>query len=367
MLELRRRHADNVTEVSSAWQAVALAALVVFLSGCATRPPARSQEALVRQFEAKGYASTDHDSVTTTNFTWLVSGQSVRLILAQPARGAAAPVVIYLPGLGEPSDSGNRWRTAWAAAGYAVISVQLLDDDAVAWQSDLARAGEFRALGRQHYVGAVMSRRVQLLAEVVAESQRRAAAGEASWQRLDWRKVAVAGFDLGAYTAMTIAGEHVRDAEDAVGRVRIRAAIALSPYASVAAGSLDTRYRDIHSPVMSVTSDVDGDVLGLVEGAYLRDAPFTHMEGPDKYLLSLRGLPHAALSGGADAKSPKTDADAANHSQEAAAKGGGDDSGQHRRGNRRGGSGDDKNERVAPAPARAWTMRGFRRARCRCA
>ncbi len=139
---------------------------------------------------------------------------------------------------------------------------------------------------------------------------------------------------------MTVAGEHVRGAEDATGRVRIRAAIALSPFASVAEGSLDTRYRDIRAPVMSVTSDVDGDALGLVEGASLRGAPFMHMEGPDKYLLSLRGLPHAALSGSSDAKGQKTDADATNHSQDGARKGGGDDSGQHRRGGRRGASGD---------------------------
>jgi predicted dienelactone hydrolase len=321
-------------------KAASFAALFVLLSGCATHPQSRQEEALVRQFEAKGYASTEHDSVTTTASAWLVSGHSVRLVLAQPARAAAAPVVIYLPGLGEPSDSGTRWRTAWASAGYAVLSVQLLDDDAAAWRSDLARAGEFKALGREHYLGTVMSRRVQLLAEVIAEGQRRSAAGEAPWQHLDWSKVAVAGFDLGAYTAMTVAGEHVRDAEDATGRVRIRAAIALSPYASVAAGSFDTRYRDIRAPVMSVTSDVDGDALGLVEGAYLRDAPFMHMEGPDKYLLSLRGLPHAALSGGPDAKGSKTDADSTNHSQDTATKESGDDSGQHRRGSRRSSAGD---------------------------
>jgi predicted dienelactone hydrolase len=328
------------TAVRSACKAATFAALFVLLSGCATRPSSRQQEALARQFEAKGYASTEHDSVIATTSTWLVSGQSVRLVLAQPAREAVMPVVIYLPGLGEPSDSGSRWRTAWASAGYAVISVQLLDDDAAAWKSDLARAGEFKSLGRRHYVGTVMSRRVQLLAEVVAEGQRRSTAGESPWQHLDWGKVAVAGFDLGAYTAMTVAGEHVRDAEDATGRVRIHAAIALSPYASVAEGSFDTRYRDIHGPVMSVTSDVDGDALGLVEGAYLRDAPFMHMEGPDKYLLSLRGLPHAALSGAPDAKSLRADADSTNHSQDAATKESGDDSGRHRRGSRRGASGD---------------------------
>ena len=33
-------------------------------------------------------------------------------------------------------------------------------------------------------------------------------------------QLAVAGFDLGAYTAMTVAGERVRHAENAAGRVR---------------------------------------------------------------------------------------------------------------------------------------------------
>jgi dienelactone hydrolase len=314
------------------------AGLFVLLAGCTTHSPSRQNEALVREFATRGYASIEHDSISTTTSAWMVSGQSVRIVLAQPARPGVTPAVIYLPGLGEPSEAGERWRTAWARAGYAVLSVQLLDDDATAWRSDLARAGEFKALGRQHYGGTVMSQRVRLLADLVTEGQRRSAAGEAPWRSLDWSKVAIAGFDLGAYTAMTVAGEHVRDAEDAAGRVQVRAAIALSPYASIAAGSFDTRFRDIHTPVMSVTSDVDGDALGLVEGAYLRDAPFTHMEGPDKYLLSLHGLPHAGLSGSVDVNGLKADADSTNRSQGTANNTSGDDSGQHRRGSKRAGS-----------------------------
>jgi len=44
---------------------------------------------------------------------------------------------------------------------------------------------------------------------------------------------------------MTVAGEHVRDADDAAGRLHVSAVIALSPFANSAAGSFDTRYRDI--------------------------------------------------------------------------------------------------------------------------
>lgn len=46
--------------------------------------------------------------------------------------------------------------------------------------------------------------------------------------------------------------------------------MALSPYASIASGALDTRYRDIRTPVLSVTSDADGDALGMVDSVALR-------------------------------------------------------------------------------------------------
>jgi dienelactone hydrolase len=319
---------------------VATAALIALLSGCTTPLSSRQSDAPVREFAAKGYASVEHDSIIVASFSWSASGQPLKVVLAQPLGGAVTPVVIYLPGLGEPSDSGERWRTAWASAGYAVLSVQLLDDDAEAWRSDLARAGEFKALGREHFGAAAMSRRIQRLADLVAEGRRRTLAGETPWQRLDWSNLAVAGFDLGAFTAMTVAGERVPHAEDAAGRVTIRAAIALSPYASLAAGSIATRYRDVRVPVMSVTSDIDGDLLGLVEGTYLREAPFVNMEGPDKYMLLLRGVPHAALGGSLDGKGLTTNAGSTNRPQEASHKSSDDESSQRRRGNKRGSSSD---------------------------
>jgi len=314
----------------------AWASLLLLLSACAANQAPRGSEAPAREFAAKGYAAAEHAAVSTTSHTWTVSGRAVKIVLAEPVRPGVLPVVIYLPGLGENSNSGEHWRTAWASAGYGVVSVQLLDDDATAWNSELARAGDFKALGRQHYAGIVMSRRVQLLADLVSEGQRRSSTGDAAWRRLDWSKVAVAGFDLGAYTAMTVAGEHVRDADDAAGRLHVSAVIALSPFANSAAGSFDTRYRDIHAPVMSVTSDVDGDALGLVDGPNLREAPFSHMEGANKYLLSLQGLPHRALSGSGDTKGLEPEPTKRNAGD---AKASSDDSPQRRRGSRRAGSG----------------------------
>ena len=52
-----------------------------------------------------------------------------------PQDAAVVPVVVYLPGLGQSAAAGATWRAAWASAGYAVLAVQPLDDDALAWTS----------------------------------------------------------------------------------------------------------------------------------------------------------------------------------------------------------------------------------------
>ena len=306
--------------------------LTLVLASCASHTERRVDDAAARNFAAKGYVSTEHDAVTTAHCAWSFEGHDVDVVVSVPRRSGRLPVVIYLPGLGETSDAGALWRSTWSAAGYAVISVQALTDDARAWSSELARDGDFKLLGRQRFAGAAMNERVQVLADVLAEARRRDAAGESPWHGLDWERIAIAGFDLGAYSAMAIAGEHVPDAERAAGLMTVRAAIALSPFASSAGGSVDTRYRDIHAPVLSVTSDNDDDVLGLVDGAHLRDMPFTHLAGSGTYLLTLQGVRHADFGGNTGAKGSKPDSDQAKRSTDGDSRSGGDSSSQRRKG-----------------------------------
>jgi len=325
----------------SRWCAASVGAAL--LASCAAHQERRPDEVITRNFAAKGYVSAEHDAVTTGQYAWTFAGRDVNVVLSAPRRSGLAPVLVYLPGLGESSQAGEQWRTAWSSAGYAVLSVQALSEDARAWSSDLARDGDFKLLGRQRFSGKVMNDRVEMLAVVLAEAQHRAAAGESPWQGLDWDRIAIAGFDLGAYAAMAVAGEHVPDAESVAGRFPLRAAIALSPFASSVGESFDTRYSDIRAPVLSVTSASAEDVLGLVDGAYLRDVPFKHLAGPDKYLLFLQGVHHAELSGGVEAKSPKTDSDQGKRSADSAKRSGGDSSSQHRKGGRRADTGGNGN------------------------
>jgi len=214
--------------------------------------------------------------------------------------------VVYLPALGEGAEAGAAWRMAWAGAGYAVLSLQPLADDAQAWHSVLAREGEFKALGEQRYGADAMRQRVQRLAAVLDEARRHAIAGDPDWQGIAWDRSAVAGSDLGAYTAMVLAGEQIGRDDNLPALVPVRAAIAISPYPGGAAG----RYAAVYGPALSITGDADGDALGLVAEPGLRRAPFDAMPASGKYLLLLSGLAHAPLSGNAPRLSVEGELDA---------------------------------------------------------
>ncbi len=283
--------------------------LTLLLGACATRGPAPADAAVIREFTARGYAvHASSAGVVASRHTWVIEGQAVKIVLAAPQRAGRSPVVIYLPGLGEASDAGERWRNTWAAAGYAVISVQLLEEDAKAWGSDLALDADFKALGRHHYAAVAVHRRMHILKAVILEAARRADAGEAAWQSIDSARIAIAGFDLGAYTAMAVAGERIPGAQINGAPDGIRAVIVLSPYVNLADGTVATRYADIRAPVLSVTSDGDRDSLGLVETPSTRFLPFDRMPGPNKFLLSVQGVRHSGLGGAIHAANERSNA-----------------------------------------------------------
>ncbi|MDE2275197.1 MAG: hypothetical protein KGK09_02770, partial [Burkholderiales bacterium] len=269
-------------------------------AGCATVSGPQVDEAAVRAYAARGYGGAAQAAVTVRRFGWRLADDPVTVVLARPREATAAPLVIYLPALGEDAEAGAAWRLAWAGAGYAVLSVQPLAGDAQAWRSALAREGDFKTLGEQRYAAAVLRRRVHRLAAVVDEARRRAIAGDPDWQGIDWDRRAVAGRDLGAYTALALAGERIDagEGERLPDRVPVRAVIAISPYADPQAARVrPDAYGAVYGPVLSITSDNDGDPLGLLADAAQRQRPFEAMPPPDKALLLLRGLSHARLSG----------------------------------------------------------------------
>jgi len=317
------------------------AVVLSLLAGCATHALPKVDETRVKQFVGRGYLTDDRFSVTKTFSSWIAGEYAFDIAWTVPVSGNRLPVVVYLPGLGESRTSGESWRTVWAQAGYAVLSIQLLNEDQKVWSSDAARRGDFAVLARERYAKDTATARLKALAALLTELQKHHAGDEALLQRLDLSRVAIAGFDVGAHTSMLVAGETLKgNAEPVHLPIPITAIVALSPYADFSGSAFSTRYQSIAGPVLSVTSNQDTDSLGVVTSPSVRKAPFEYMPSRDAYLLWLTNATHAVISG--------SGATTVEESSGAAAASRGDGQGSQQGGSRRGGR---RSGQERPGPA----------------
>jgi hypothetical protein len=219
-------------------------------------------------------------------------------VLLVPSPPGTYPLVVYLPGLGESPDAGLSWRQAWARAGYAVLSVQPVRYGERVWSSSAARAGEFFAIAKEAFAVPALATRAHLMQGILDETSRRQrAARPPAFARMDLSRIAVTGYDLGAQTAMIVAGASVRGVEPPQLSYGIQCVVALSPYADFSGMGTESNFVSIRLPVLSVTSLVDTDAYGLVTSAAIRRAPFQYMPPGQKSLLLLSSAPHSVLAG----------------------------------------------------------------------
>lgn len=235
------------------------------LAACAGGPP-----------PPKPWAETATRELNLALASFELQGRRVTVTRSASAAGPL-PVIVYLPGIGQGSDAGQRWAATWAQAGYAVLALQPLEEDAAAWRSGLARTGEFRALGQLHYGDAMRADRLAALRRLVAALQAQPVPGVG----LDWQRTAIAGYEIGAQATLDLGTE-------GAGWLP-RAVIAISPPPMEAAAATP--------PALLITSDVDGDALGLVTRPAERRRAFETLRPGGGWLLNLPGASHAALAG----------------------------------------------------------------------
>lgn len=269
----------------------------ILLTGCADRPtvPSPAPDPQLQQFAAKGYMSNDQFSLNTQPISWNAGKYSFDFLLSVPVRAERYPLVIYLPGLGESRSAGELWRNAWGQAGYAVLSIQLLADDAQIWQSREARSGDFKSLARQRHSAAAMEERLGALHALLDELRKRT--NDAALKNVDLSRIVLAGYDIGAYTAMVAAGEKLANPKVPSRSEQFAAIIALSPFAEFSGPAFESRYAAITMPVLSITGRGDVDAYGWVTSETLRQAPFKHMPAGGKSLLMLEDCSHELLGG----------------------------------------------------------------------
>ena len=279
---------------------VLFAASALVLSACTSPGPGNAaraeRQARAEDIVRRGYAPIEHAAIESGVLPWRIDSEKVPIAWTMPASGDALPVVLYQPGLGESAESaGVVWRRTWAQAGYAVVSIQPLDDDATAWNSEEARSLEFKALATQRHGAARLQQRIVRLTAVLREIRRRAAAGEAPWNRLDYARMSVAGYDLGAQTAMALGGARESGGPIDEFAGQLRAVIVFSPVV-LQGEARRARFERMTGPVLIVTGPSDVDPTGLVPTS-ARTVAFDLMPAGEKYALELAGVSHAMLSG----------------------------------------------------------------------
>ncbi len=270
--------------------------LMLLVAGCANTPRQR-QEMAPRPHLAPGYMAEQRHAISTTRESWMLGNDTADVTLTMPSGEGSFPLVVYLPGMGESAEAGAAWRRPWAEAGYAVLALQPENISRIL-SSPAARSGEFRELARVAFSPRELDRRQALLQKALAEVKQRTSSGTASgYSRIDPTRVAIAGFDLGAQTAMFTAGEQINGITPFPPTETLKCVLALSPYADFSGAGFAQRFQPIRVPVMSVSSMDDTDAYGLISSAAVRRAPFEYMPPGRKYFLSLFSAPHALLSG----------------------------------------------------------------------
>jgi dienelactone hydrolase len=290
---LRQANPGRLRPLTAILMALACASLLA----CAGAPKQPELDpAKVQQFQSRGYPARHQYEVTEASDLRVVHGQVMRLVWLRPQVPGPHPLVVYMPGAGQDAKAFASWRQALAEAGYVVLSWQPLPDDDRLPYTPGEQRGDLKPWASQRFASDLMQRRAQLLGQLMAELPKAQASGDVLLKGVDLAHVALAGYELGAYTTMLMAGEQLPGVND-VPQVSFQAYVVISPFASFEQGRFDTRYKDVKGPMLTITSEADTDPFKMVAAAYLRTAPFGGMPAGDKVMLMMHQADHGSLGG----------------------------------------------------------------------
>lgn len=265
------------------------------LVACAGAPEVeRDPQARIERYLENAYRPDAPLAVTAWDDVWTLGEMPVDVSWMGPTQPQAAPLILYLPGLGEDSRAAARWRRAWAEAGYAVLSLQPVSEGRAVYSSAEAQVGSFRSLAQKHFSREALALRVRVVDEAQAELRRQAATGRPELTGIDWQRVAVAGFDLGAQTAAALAGERDTGATSRTGWMPV-AALLFSPYVENA--SDPARFAHIEAPVFTATGPRDEDPFSWIASPDQRQRLWQQVRVPGSYQLLAWDASHRALGG----------------------------------------------------------------------
>ncbi len=203
----------------------------------------------------------------------------VRLYTPQ-ANAATLPLIVFSHGLGGSRYGYSHLGRFWASHGFVSIHLQHAGSDRGVWGSrGLAMLGALRSAANvDNAVARVLDVRFALDTLL----------GQHEWnERIDRRRIGIAGHSFGANTAILASGARFRDG-DAVrsfGDPRIGAAVLMSPPSLPADQDPYFVYSAVGLPTLHLTGTRDETMIpGLTTMADQRRVPFDSMAALPRYL-----------------------------------------------------------------------------------
>jgi hypothetical protein len=273
------------------------AALLAVLAGCSAAPAplAKVDEDAVARYRSAGYPMAPALPIESHRISGPVTEAPWTIGLTRPADHLLRPLIIFLPSLGQDDAAPVRWIETWAHAGYAVLVVQALGDDANVWSTPDARSGDFERIARARFADELMADRISRLARLLEQVRVRSVRSEPGLDGLDWNHIALAGADLGAYTVQSIAVAAPAALAAAGWTLEAQAYLVISPYAVRGAPSPDAVAA--RAPVLMISSRDDEDAYGVVTDPLIRHLAFDRLAGTDDYYFELGAATHRWLGG----------------------------------------------------------------------
>jgi len=260
-----------------------IAICLALTMGCRTAPtlvPAEAVSARVRESVAEAFDRS--------------RGRKIPIKIYEPeVMSGRLPLVIFSHGLGSSREGYRYLGRYWASRGYVVIHVQHPGSD-----NRLSWLGLYRA-ARAGDVAGNRPRDISSVIDALEGSERTGPQSsdlERLRERVDLRKIGLAGHSYGAYTVLAIAGLLI-DFPDALDRSfrdrRVTAAIAISSPRIFGAPRRED-YREIEVPLLHLTGTWDRT---LVLRTFARDrrVPYEAIAGR-QYLVTIDGARHSSFA-----------------------------------------------------------------------
>jgi predicted dienelactone hydrolase len=238
--------------------------------------------------------------VATLSEVWTdpVRDREVPVKIYYPEDAGPFPVIVFSHGLGGSRQGYEYLGRHWASYGYVSVHLQHKGSDDKVWKGKIRPMDSLREAIKDPANSANRPRDVRFAVDQLEKLNRETPPLK---DKLDMKRLGMAGHSYGAWTTLAIAGEEVAGSagrESKFSDPRFKAAIAMSAPAPAVKQKegLDRAFAGVKIPVMHMTGTLDDSPIGETSAAQRR-VPFDHISGVDQYLIIFNGGDHMVFSG----------------------------------------------------------------------